>query len=513
MKANYSVWSTAMLFTGALIISAVTGIAFADSSSTADHSKFAELDKNFESGPQVTLACLSCHTEAAKQVHNTKHWTWEFLNPVNNQKLGKKNVLNNFCITPQSNYAYCTACHVGYGWKDERFDFTAEKNVDCLVCHDTTGTYSKPPGSAGHPAKVVNLKLVAQNVGKTSRDSCGSCHFYGGAGDGVKHGDMDSSLAVPDAELDVHMDALGADFSCGTCHATSSHQVPGSRYTPTAADAEGAHIRGKEDHSDPSTCRACHDDSPHTMARLNSHGRKIACQTCHIPTIARGGIATKTMWDWSTAGRLTADGKPMIEKNEHGHVVYHGKKGHFAYAEDFVPEYIWFNGKVRYTLVGDKVDKTTGVNLNYFEGSPDDGQSRIWPVKVFRGKQPYDPVNQTLVITHIAGNDSTAYWKNFDWPKAIATGMAGTGAPFSGQVDFIRTEMTWPITHMVAPADKALSCKECHRKNGRLKNIQGVYIPGRDANRLLDVAGWSLALLALLGVLFHAGLRIFMRNK
>ena len=132
MNANYSVWSTAMLFTGALIFFAVTGIALADSSSTADHSKFAELDKNFESGPQVTLACLSCHTEAAKQVHNTKHWTWEFLNPVNNQKLGKKNVLNNFCITPQSNYAYCTACHVGYGWKDERFDFTAEKNVDCL---------------------------------------------------------------------------------------------------------------------------------------------------------------------------------------------------------------------------------------------------------------------------------------------------------------------------------------------------------------------------------------------
>ncbi len=76
MKANYSVWSIAMLFTGALIFSAVSGIAFADSSSsTADHSKFAELDKNFESGPQVTLACLSCHTEAAKQVHNTKHWT------------------------------------------------------------------------------------------------------------------------------------------------------------------------------------------------------------------------------------------------------------------------------------------------------------------------------------------------------------------------------------------------------------------------------------------------------
>jgi hypothetical protein len=23
----------------------------------------------------------------------------------------------------------------------------------------------------------------------------------------------------------------------------------------------------------------------------------------------------------------------------------------------------------------------------------------IWPIKIFRGKQPYDPVNKTLVIT------------------------------------------------------------------------------------------------------------------
>ena len=91
--------------------------------------------------------------------------------------------------------------------------------------------------------------------------------------------------------------------------------------------------------------------------------------------------------------------------------------------------------------------------------------------------------------------------------------MAGTGAPFSGKVDFIRTEMTWPITHMVAPAEQALSCEECHRKNGRLHHIQGAYMPGRDSSKFLDVAGWTLALLALIGVLIHAGLRILTRNK
>ena len=45
--------------------------------STADHSKFKELKGPFKTGEEVTKACLSCHTEASKQVMNTRHWTWE----------------------------------------------------------------------------------------------------------------------------------------------------------------------------------------------------------------------------------------------------------------------------------------------------------------------------------------------------------------------------------------------------------------------------------------------------
>jgi len=110
------------------------------SASTADHTKFKQLQQSFGSGPEVTKACLECHTEAAKQIHRTSHWTWEFLNPDNKQRLGKRNIVNNFCTAVPSNYEFCTACHVGYNWKDETFDFTSESNVDCLVCHDTTGT-------------------------------------------------------------------------------------------------------------------------------------------------------------------------------------------------------------------------------------------------------------------------------------------------------------------------------------------------------------------------------------
>lgn len=463
---------------------------------TTDHSKLKELQRPFKTGPEVTKACLGCHTEAARQIMQTKHWTWEFLNPASGQRLGKRYIVNNFCVAAASNYAVCTSCHIGYGWKDENFDFSSQENVDCLVCHDTTGDYKKPAGLAGHPAykemelppgsgkfvKPVDLQRVAQHVGKTSRDTCGACHFFGGGGDGVKHGDMDSSLAAPDRNLDVHMDATGADFTCATCHMTTGHQVPGSRYTPTAADRDGRHVRGKVDNTNPVTCQACHGNAPHAadVAVLNKHASKLACQVCHIPAMARGGVATVMTWDWSTAGKMGPDGKPMQKKNANGRVIYDSREGDFTVGENVIPEYVWFNGKVKYTLLSDKVDKAAGiVQINRFEGSPNDGKSVIWPVKIFRGMQPYDPINNTLVIPHTTGVDEASYWKNFNWQKAVAAGMASVGAPFSGKVDFIRTEMTWPLNHMVAPKEKALACKDCHTRDGRMKGLEGLrFLPG-----------------------------------
>jgi octaheme c-type cytochrome (tetrathionate reductase family) len=501
--------------------------------STADHTKFKELDRVFASGPEVTKACLSCHTEAARQVHRTKHWTWEFMNPENKQRLGKKNVLNNFCISVPSNYAACTACHVGYGWKDGNFDFANEENVDCLACHDTTGLYQKPPGLAGNPVvgaplemppgsgkfiKPVDLAKVAQKVGKTSRDTCGACHFRGGGGDGVKHGDMDTSLAAPEGEVDIHMDAAGLDFTCGTCHKTSSHDVPGSRYTPTAIDKGGAHIRGKDKQGNPATCVACHSNVPHKEAgqaeRLNHHAKTVACQTCHIPEFARGGVATKLRWDWSTAGKLDKDGKQFELKDDHGHVVYASHKGDFVVGTNVKPQYRWFNGEVSYTLLGDKIEKgDKPLGINRINGSPTDGKSLIWPMKIMTGKQPFDPVNKTLITPHTAGNDDTGFWKNLDWVKASATGMRTSGAPFSGQVDFIETEMYWPITHMVAPKDKALGCTECHARDGRLKGIEGVYMPAQHNNRLVDTVGWAIVFMAILGVLGHGLIRVIAVRK
>ena len=414
-----------------------------------DHSQFTLLQQDFATPQDLTRACLNCHVDAADQVQHTTHWTWEFVNETTGQTLGKKNLINNFCVATQSNEPRCTSCHVGYGWTDNTFDFTVQENVDCVVCHDTTGTYLKVPTGAGMPDPAVDLSFVAQNVGLTSRETCGACHFYGGGGDEVKHGDLDSSLVSPDHALDVHMDVDGLDFSCTTCHAADDHNIRGSRYSMDSADWMG--------------CEECHSSTPHQLDVLNTHASKVACQTCHIPEFARGDIPTKMTWDWSTAGKKNADGTNIATED------YNTLKGNFTWGENVVPEYVWFNGTVEYTLLGDTIDPTQAVNINKFVGDKTDPNARIWPVKRFVGNQPYDSVYNTLVIPHLFGKDDTAYWANFDWNNAIAAGMEYAGAPYSGQYGFIETVMYWPITHMVAPATDAVTCQECHtNENGRL---------------------------------------------
>lgn len=129
----------------------VNGMADA---STTDHMQFKELQGPFASGPEVTKACLACHNKAADEVRNSIHGTWEYDRPKTGQKLGKRNSINAFCGNVVSNEPRCTSCHPSYDWRDmnkEPPSATDDSMVDCLVCHDTTGIYSKWPTGAGHP--------------------------------------------------------------------------------------------------------------------------------------------------------------------------------------------------------------------------------------------------------------------------------------------------------------------------------------------------------------------------
>ena len=521
----------------ALFACAAPGLAQEDAGgkSTADHSKFEILQKEFTSGPEVTEACLSCHTEAADQVKHSVHWTWEFDNPETGQTLGKRHVVNAFCGNVVGNEARCTSCHTGYGWEDMSSPPPQQSSaVDCLVCHDNSGQYTKLATGAGHPpleakgktitgadAWAVDLKKAAQSVGLPGRENCGGCHFYGGGGDNVKHGDLSSALYEPTRDVDVHMAADGLNFTCETCHVSDEHVFAGSRYNVTAHDTGGTGLPGMR--RDVATCESCHGDSPHPVTikgvKLNDHTDKVACQTCHIPSFARGGVATKTFWDWSTAGRLDDEGKPISEEEfvqsdgKHLH-TYLSTKGHFEWGEDVEPHYAWFNGQVEYATADRTIDPSQVVEVNRIGGAPGDGVSRIWPFKRMEGRQAYDTELNHLVYNHVWGPATdTAFWTNFDWARSIEAGMKAAGAEYSGHFGFVDTYMYWPITHMVAPSGDALDCEECHARDGRLANLAGFYMPGREAMGPGGMLGLLILAASILGVAGHAAIRLFTRGK
>ncbi len=418
----------------------------------------------FKTPMEVTMKCLECHEDAAHDIMQTSHWTWELEQDIEKKKnvfRGKKNAINNFCISINGNWPRCTSCHISYGWKDGSFDFSDQSRVDCLVCHDTTGTYKKPGPAAGMPAgytgnpkfdkKPVDLVKVAQNAGKPGRENCIVCHGYGGGGNNVKHGDIDSSIKKPSRELDAHMG--GQDFTCQKCHTTEGHRIKGNAMVVSPGGK--SHI----------ACTDCHEEQPHTEKLLNNHMDTIACQTCHIPEFARE-MPTKLEWDWSTAGQE----KVEPETDQYGKITHHKKKGDFVWGKNVTPTYAWYNGKGGAYLPGDKINPKKVTRLSWPEGKRKDMKSKIYPFKLHKGNQIYDKKNGYLVTPKVFGKkgDPDAYWVNYDWQKAAAAGMKATGLDFSGEYGFAPTEMFWRINHMVVPAEQALKCLDCHGDNGRM---------------------------------------------
>lgn len=460
--------STAIRRAGALILAfsmlLTLGVAVsAQESEGMDHSGFGPLAGPFETAPDVTAACLTCHAGVGDDFMQTVHWTWEYESAATGETYGKYQVLNNYCVNVRTNEPRCTSCHAGYGWKDASFDHSNPGNIDCLVCHDTTGTYKKFPTGAGHPAyedttfsgkdwPAVDLVSVAQGVGKPSRANCGACHFTGGGGDAVKHGDMDTSLKAPSFELDVHMDAEGLNFTCQTCHTTEDHQVAGSRYEMGAIG-----------------CDDCHTEEPHDEEAINAHTASIACETCHIPEYARAQ-PTKEFWDWTTAGDRNEDGSiKQITDEATGKQLYDSRKGSFLWESDVVPTYLWSNGNFDWSLPGEPVVLEDGYLINEVLGGPDDG--KIAPFKEFDGIQPYDAAIQAVMPLDLfpsGPDDTTAFWKFWDMDAAIGSAAAAYGLEYSGEYVNIDSVMYWPQNHMVAPAADALECQACHSEDGRL---------------------------------------------
>ncbi len=408
-----------------------------------DHTPF--FPDAIETPQDVTRRCLSCHSDAAAEVMRTAHWQWlgrEVAVPGHEgmRRIGKANLLNNFCLSTIGNRANCTKCHAGYGWEADPYDFSRSENVDCLVCHEWSGVYVK--GDAGLPAQGTDLAAVARSVGFPKRENCSVCHSYGGGGQGVKHGDLDSSLDNPGPEDDVHMGREA--FLCVDCHAAPNHDIRGRAFSVSV------------DNDNNVACEDCHTKPPHQDQRINGHLDALSCQACHIPAYARK-LPTKTFWDWSKGG------DPSRQDDPHHYLRI---KGEFVYNHDMQPQYFWFDKSVDRYLLDDPIDPDAVTAINRPRGNIHNPAARIWPFRIHRALQPYDTRRNVLLPPILSGEGG--YWHEFDWPKALSLGAKAAGMAFSGEFGFANTAMYWPLSHMVMPRENTLRCTDCHGDGGRM---------------------------------------------
>ena len=305
---------------------------------------------------------------------------------------------------------------------------------------------------AANPVEGVDLLAVARSVGPTTRRNCGVCHFKGGGGDAVKHGDLDGFDVFPQrADRRSHgpgqpeLQRLPSDQ--GSPHPRLRHV---GLYRPAQP--------GEVHRLPQAQRRTSISDSTNTPIRWPA-------RTCHIPRMAIDA-PTKMAWDWSTAGQ---------DLPEDPHVNLKAK-GSFEYAQNVRPEYYWYDGRAYRYLTGDKIeDPSKVVAINMPIGGPGDPEAKIWPFKVHRGKQLYDKEYMHLLTPRTWGEGG--FWTEFDWDKACRLG-ATPEAPYSGEYGFVETVMYWPLSHMVQAQGEGPAVRRMPRPR-RCHGLQGVGIRRR----------------------------------
>lgn len=437
--------------------------------------------------------------------------------------------VNTYCGTHLSSPRFtCAGCHVGNGRFPKSPDALLGlseagqqkelENIDCLMCHQEqykrfpdpkgefeqltmvaqdahgkpdpnatpikrNGLYGIPvvdsdtgdfqfvpadpanPDLAGIPAALMKITAVeaAQTVHATTRKSCLNCHAGAGGRDGAKRGDFSSAWA-DDASLkmDMHMSKDGEGLVCADCHDAGNHQVRG----------RGLDLR-PSDVPERFTCETggCHTESPHddyssrNGARKDTHAKRVACQTCHIPTYAKG-FETEVARNW--------------EDPEYSPKACNGRGGYLpteSKGTNLTPTYDWFDGTSAVSYIGEPLavvgqepldpPEATMLgmpagSLAYVLGEPHgdvaSAGAKLHPMKEHWSKMARHAESDTLVP-----QSTFDFFRSGSFEEAIRSGMRQTeGMKDDDEFDIVAVKTYQTINHGVEVEDNALGCGACH---------------------------------------------------
>lgn len=402
----------------------------------------------FNSSGDVTTACLECHHQQALEVLQSTHWTWVRQRTINgrNTLFGKKESLTGFAIDVSSNPSRCLGCHISNTRPEVNLDTPGPEMVDCLVCHDTTGTYHLTNPDLPVEQSSENFELMARNVGTPTPANCMSCHF---ADCGLPATDPTAvnSRKNSSAMQDFHIKSAKISFTCQTCHIRHS----GHGFSRKIVKNNGTGSK--------QGCESCHTKTPHTMDPLNLHMAKIACQTCHIPQYAQQEPVVIS-WNWIMTGKTNR----VYQSRPGGHSLVQDENG-FTSATQLEPVYFWDDGSDLVYTRGQRIKPQALTFLQ--KPSEKNSMSKIAPFRVIYGTQMYDSKYRYL-ISPLLRPTGSSFFPDSDWEKIAKEGMESIVLPFSGQYAFAPTAILRRINHGIAPIANALGCVDCHGSKSRM---------------------------------------------
>lgn len=408
--------------------------------------------------------CVSCHSAQATAMAGAVHYKWEgaYTSEISNKPTatgGKLNsAMNSFCINVLGNWNGCGSCHVGLGAKPGTVA-DPKLNIDCLICHQkeykrvrnaTTGLFE--PDTA---KMSVTMDQAVQTVHKPVKGNCLQCHAKGGGGDGFKRGDISMINGnTADRNFDVHMASTGAKLSCQSCHTYTNHKVKGRGVDLRPTDNPG------EVGCATSTCHSnkATFSSGHATAAINTHMKRVACQTCHIPVA--GKIAADGVYDPVTdLGTQKTEYDRTWEHAEWSPINNRWEPTSYR-ANNIKPAYLFWDGTSWVSDLNDipVLDPATGkYKISRPNGGINTANTKIYPFKYKTSRQP-----RHLATGKLIALNTSIYFKTADVVGAIQSGLTNMGLNAGDAYDFVPTDEYLLLTHTVSPKTAALQCTACH---------------------------------------------------
>ena len=182
----------------------------------------------------------------------------------------------------------------------------AKEGIDCLICHATDYDMNQRvviQDQYGLRWDQDRSLRAALTVGPISSETCLRCHQHNMGGDVYEHNAAAQALGYKHQRL-LHRGAkrgnpfspeddahAAAGIQCTDCHRPEGHKIPRGRL---GVDLVANDLPDKE-----VSCETCHGRAPHNnsenKALLNGHIARLACETCHIPRLEAENVVLR---DW-----------------------------------------------------------------------------------------------------------------------------------------------------------------------------------------------------------------------